>query len=415
MTKGVSVPDYRRLVADQGELRNVRKQPLKFQELSEDLRREILAGTWAVGSKLPTEAQLARETGLSLTTVRRAYEDLVERGLVIRRQGAGSFVATPPSRALKKPRYTIGVLLPDTQLYYPKVLQGIEEHLTAQGASLQLSTYHYDLSRENSSIQFLLDAGVDGLLLVPTLTGIPDPERRVAELAALPVPVVLLERSLEDLGAADRTEHICSDHQGGAYDAVKHLAGLGHERIAVLTRSNVAGKSANPTQSAVVAGYRSAVADLGLFADGEELPIFSSTKPEWEQDQAEAMYTRLRDSGATAALVFGDREATLLQTAALRRGVNVPEELSLVSYDDEMADIAPIPLTAISPAKHRLGMMAAEILLRRLKEGDACPIYQIRLRPRIVVRESCATVPEAATAGPTDRRAPAASAAGPTA
>ena len=408
------MPDYRRLVADQGELRNVRKQPLKFQELSEDLRREILAGTWAVGTKLPTEAQLSRETGLSLTTVRRAYEDLVDKGLVIRRQGAGSFVATPPSRALKKPRYTIGVLLPDTQLYYPKVLQGIEEHLTAQGASLQLSTYHYDLSRENSSIQFLLDAGVDGLLLVPTLTGIPDPERRVAELSALPVPVVLLERSLDDLGAADRTEHVCSDHEGGAYDAVKYLAGMGHQRIAVLTRSNADGKSANPTQSAVIAGYRSAVASLGLFSAGEELPIFSSTKLEWEADQAENMYEQLRASGATAALVFGDREATLLEAAAFRKGAQIPGELALVSYDDEMADIAPVPLTAISPAKHRLGMMAAEILLRRLKEGDACPIYQIRLRPRIVVRESCGgpqatgdravasgRPPEAVTAAPT--------------
>ncbi|WP_282329391.1 substrate-binding domain-containing protein [Pseudarthrobacter sp. AL07] len=379
----------RKFLSDQGLLRDIPKQGLKFQDLSEELRREILAGTWAVGTKLPTEQQLSQETGLSLTTVRRAFEDLVSKGLVIRRQGAGSFVATPPSHGVKKARHTIGVLLPDTQLYYPTVLQGIEEYLTSQGANLQLSTYHYDLSRENSSIDFLLNAGVDGLLLVPTLTGIPDPRKRVAELLDLPVPVVLLERSLNDLGAADRTEHVCSDHQGGAYDAVNYLAGLGHQRIALLTRANQSGKSSNPTQAAVMAGFRNAVADLRLYTSGTEVPIFSATKPVWEADQAEAMFALLRHSGASAALVFGDREATLLQGAATRAGLRVPEDLALVSYDDEMADIAPIPLTAVSPAKHRLGVMAAEVLLRRLKEGDACPIYQVRLRPRIVVRESC--------------------------
>lgn len=367
-------------------LRDTAKANLKFQDLSDDLRRDIIAGTWAVGTKLPTEQQLAAETGLSLTTVRRAFEDLVGKGLVVRRQGAGSFVAAP-QRAQKRSRFVIGVLLPDTQLYYPRVLQGIEEHLSARGASLQLSTYHYDFTRENASIQFLLDAGVDGLILVPTLTGLANPQQRVAELMALPVPVVLLERSLDDLGPGDLTEHVCSDHQGGAYDAVMHLHRLGHRKIGLLTRANEAARSSNPTQAAVIAGYTAAIAALGLETDTRM--AFSATKPEWEADQAEHMFELLAESGATAALVFGDREAALLEGAASRHGVRVPEDLALVSYDDEMADLARIPLTAVSPAKHRLGVMAADVLLRRLTEGDACPLYQIRLRPRIVVRDSC--------------------------
>ncbi|MCD4852520.1 substrate-binding domain-containing protein [Arthrobacter sp. AK01] len=369
-------------------IRDTAKQNLKFQNLSDNLRRGIMAGTWAVGTKLPTEQQLSLDTGLSLTTVRRAFEDLVDKGLVVRRQGAGSFVAAP-QRSQKRSRYVIGVLLPDTQLYYPQVLQGIEEHLSSRGASLQLSTYHYDFTRENASIDFLLDAGVDGLILVPTLTGLDNPQQRVAELMALPVPVVLLERSLDDLGPGDRTEHVCSDHQGGAYDAVMHLHRLGHRKIGLLTRANEAARSSNPTQAAVIAGYAAAVEALGLDTTGHYDMAFSATKPEWEADQAEHMFRLLAGSGATAALVFGDREAALLEGAAGRHGIRVPEDLALVSYDDEMADLAQIPLTAVSPAKHRLGVMAADVLLRRLTEGDACPLYQIRLRPRIVVRDSC--------------------------
>ncbi|WP_258066918.1 substrate-binding domain-containing protein [Arthrobacter sp. GMC3] len=360
-----------------GHIRDTDSRGLKFQSLADDLRRGILAGTWAAGAKLPTEAQLAAETGLSLTTVRRAFDELVQAEIVVRRQGAGSFVAErQPAR--RRSRFAVGVLLPDTQLYYPRVLQGIEETLSAHDVSLQLATYNYQPEREDQSIEFLIDSGVDGLILVPTLTGIPDPQRRVNELNALNVPVVLLERSLTDLGPGDRTEHVCSDHQGGAYDAVAHLHSLGHARVGLLTRTNT------PTEPAIVAGYERAAADLGFAPFTVKAPKF-----EWENGAAETLLAGLMDSGSTAALVFGDREATLLEGAARRAGVRIPQDLALVSYDDELADLAEVPLTAVSPAKHRMGRMAAEILMRRLIEGDDCPIHQVRLRPRLVVRDSC--------------------------
>lgn len=360
-----------------GKIRDTNAKELKFQVLAGDLRRGILAGTWAVGAKLPTEAQLAAETGMSLTTVRRAYEELEQEQFVVRRQGAGSFVAErQPAR--RRSRFTVGVLLPDTQLYYPRVLQGIEETLSGHDVSLRLATYNYDPQREDSSIQFLIDAGVDGLILVPTLTGIADPQQRVHELSALNVPVVLLERSLMDLGPGDRTEHVCSDHQGGAYDAVTHLRGLGHRRICLLTRSNT------PTEPAIVAGYERAAADMGI-----DPLVLRALKDDWETGAAETLLQQVLAAEATAALVFGDREAALLEAAARRAGVSIPADLALVSYDDELADLAEVPLTAVAPAKHRMGKMAAEVLVRRLIERDDCPIHQVRLRPRLVIRDSC--------------------------
>lgn len=358
-------------------VRDTQTRELKFQSLADDLRRAIIAGSWTVGAKLPTEQQLADDTGLSLTTVRRAFDELVDQQLVIRRQGAGSFVAERRQRP-QRTRYTVGVLLPGTQLYYPRVLQGIEATLSAAGVGLQLYTYQYDPSREDDGINFLIDADVDGLILVPTLTGIEDPQRRITELMSLDVPVVLLERSLTNYGPADRTEHVCSDHQGGAYDAVGHLLGLGHRRVALLSRTQ------NPTEPAVRDGYLRAAHDKDF-----EPSVFSATKEEWEAGVADTLLERLIGSGATAALVFGDREATLLEAAARRAGIRVPQDLALVSYDDELAELAEVPLTAVAPAKYRIGKMAAEVLLLRLTEGDECPLHQIRLRPRIVIRDSC--------------------------
>jgi DNA-binding LacI/PurR family transcriptional regulator len=372
--------------------RDAAARNLKFQQLAGDLRRGILAGDWSPGSKLPTETQLARQTGLSLTTVRRAFDELVQQGLVERRQGAGSFVQ---ARAPREPRErrTVGVLVPTTALYYPRVLQGIEEALSAAGASMQLSTYHYDQAEEQRDLEFLLDSGVDGLLLVPALLDVEDPQGRVDALMALPVPVVLVERHVLGAGAADRSEFVCSDHAGGAYDAVRHLHGLGHTRIALVARC------ANPTIEAVTHGFEQAIADLGL----GRVEHLSATKQEWGDQVAADFAGRLADGGITAALVFGDREATLLERAASHRGMHIPADLALVSYDDETADLAEVPLTAVAPPKYRVGRMAAEVLLRRLAEGDACPLHQVRLRPRIVVRDSCGAITTTTTPRPEQR------------
>ena len=355
---------------------------LKFQQLAGELRRGIQAGEWAPGAKLPTEARLTDETGLSLTTVRRAFDTLVDEGLITRRQGAGSFVSVPRRRELRL-RHTVGVLVPDTRLYYPRVLQGIEEGLSAAGTGLQLATYHYDVEEEQRDLEFLLDSGVDGLLLVPTLIGLDDPVARIDELMSLPVPAVLLERRLLDAGPEDRAEYVCSDHVAGAYDAVRHLHELGHRQVALVTRSH------NPTVAAVSRGYQSAVDTLGL---DPTLPL-SALKQDWTAERADAFVAELVAAGVHAALVFGDREAIMIEAAAHRRGLDVPDDLALVSYDDETADLAEVPLTAVAPPKYRVGRMAAEVLLRRLNEGDACPLHQIRLRPRIVIRASCGARP----------------------
>lgn len=358
--------------------RDAAARDLKFQALAGDLRRGILAGDWAPGSKLPTESQLAKDTGLSLTTVRRAFDELVQQGLVDRRQGAGSFVQSLESRT-QTLRRRVGVLVPSAQQYYPRVLAGIEEALSSAGAGMQLSTYHYDEDEEHRDLQFLLDSEVDGLLIVPTLVGLDDPQARVDELMSLPVPTVLVERHVIGGGAADRSEFVCSDHAGGAYDAVRHLHRLGHTRIALVARS------ANPTVGSVTTGFEAAVSDLGL----ERQEHLSAPKAEWTDDLAVDMVERLVAAKVSAALVFGDREATLVARAVGQQGLRVPNDLALVSYDDETADLAEVPLTAVAPPKFRVGRMAAEVLLRRLTEGDACPIHQVKLRPRIVVRASC--------------------------
>jgi GntR family transcriptional regulator, arabinose operon transcriptional repressor len=105
-------------------------------------------------------------------------------------------------------------------------------------------------------------------------------------------------------------------------------------------------------------------------------------------EQADPALRALVSGGATGVVSLGDREATMLLSAARRAGVSVPGQLAIVAYDDDIADLADVPLTAVSPPKYHLGRLAAELLLRRLAEPDL-PRHQVRLRPSIVVRDSC--------------------------
>ncbi|MFF5970486.1 substrate-binding domain-containing protein [Streptomyces sp. NPDC012769] len=357
---------------------------LKFRALVAQLRRGMLDGTWPPGSKLPTERALAADTGVSVTTVRRAYEDLVALGLVERRQGAGTFAA-PRTEEDRPDRSVVGVLVPDTAFYYPRVLHGIEQELTAAGARLVLACSHYDPAEEDAAVARLLTAGVHGLLLVPTLHTAIDPGRRAEELLALPVPAVLVERRLAAHGPGDPTEHVCTDHEGGAYDAVRHLRALGHRRLGLVVRSDA------PTTAPIESGFARAVADLGLPASPHRQ---SDVMGEWNPERADRAVAALREAGVSAALCFGDREAALVLAAARRAGLRVPDDLALISYDNEFADVAETPLTAVSPPKFQVGRLAARILLRRLAEGDASPLHQVQLRPRLVVRASCGAAPD---------------------
>ena len=364
------------------EAMRVPSNDLKYEGLAATIRRDIRAGAWAVGAKIPTEKQLMAATGMSLTTVRRALQLLTDEGWIRRQRGAGSFVE-PWVAKREKSSYLIGVMVPETRAYYDRVIQGIQDQLasTRSGSTL-LATYEWDPDRESQALQTLLEAGVDGLILTPTL---PEGERSrklLRQLRELPVPVVLAERSVAWAGPSHVMEHVVSDHTGGAYDAIGHLHRLGHRRIALVYRTGT------NTTDGVVEGYRFACRDLELEPWEWELPLPPLGQNASAQEISAAASALQRDE-LTAVLAFGDREAMGLQNDLRRRGVRVPEDVAMVSYDDETADLAAVPLTAVAPPKYQLGQMTADVIIRRLRGGKSSPLEQVKLRPVLVIRESC--------------------------
>ncbi|WP_344173107.1 GntR family transcriptional regulator [Kribbella lupini] len=331
----------------------------KARHLADELRRGIAGLRWP-GGKLPTEQQLADEQGVSLNTVRRAVDLLVQDGLVYRRQGSGMYIADQVVGPL------VGVAVPSMTYYYPRIIVGIERELAEHGGQMMLRSTEWDKTEEERAVEALIGAGVAGLIVAPDQPG------GGSAAGELGLPVVLVERGLED--PATVHEFVGSNHAAGARAAVNHLKSLGHTRIGYLERTGP------HTAPQVRAGLENDV-------------VMTRAADRWTSADADRFLEDLLGERVTGVICFADREANLLLTAALARGIEVPEQLSVISYDDEVADLSDVPLTAVSPAKSEVGRLAVNVLRARLKDPEA-PRQQISLVPRLIVRESTGPAPD---------------------
>ncbi|MER6316939.1 substrate-binding domain-containing protein [Streptomyces sp. NPDC001581] len=338
-------------------------------------------------------ADLARELGISPVTLRRDIEAMAARGEIQRMHGGISRV--DPGRA-PSPASTaavaggtaeglvVGMVVPTTEYYYADVVRGAREAVEARGARLTVGLTRYLQGEDRTQADRLLSTGAHGLLLTPNWeAGSPGPGEG-AWTAELPVPTVLVERWAPPGHPASALDRVASDHAHGAARAVQHLVEQGHRRIALASR-------ATPTTARLRAGYEAAVSALGL----EPAPPWPPAGPGPLSDTD--MFARTLDylceavtaGGVTAALVHSDTDAIMLIPRLQARGVRVPEDLAVITYDDEVAGMADVPLSAVAPAKHEVGARAAALLLDRLSTTaapDTAPRQHLDLLPRLTIR-----------------------------
>ncbi|MFC1413665.1 substrate-binding domain-containing protein [Streptacidiphilus sp. N1-12] len=344
--------------------------------------------------------------GVSDGTVRRDLELLEQQGRLTRVRGGA--VLPPGSTPGAVPRtavgaaagpvggIVIGMLVPSTTYYFPEVIRGAQSAAARAGARLILGVSDYDRERDPGQLRDLVSSGCDGLL-VTTAEGPVVPARVRKQLDVSGLPYVLVER--RSAAAFDHAECVLSDHRQGAYRAVEYLAGLGHDGVALFA-------SPSPTARAVTEGHAEAVRLLGL---SRSAPVLGYEQGADRLSAIDAFVHSCRASGATAALVHSDQEAILLVQRLRAHGVRIPEDLSVIAYDDEVAAFAEVPLTAVAPPKFELGLIAASTLLGRLgagadgtgtAAGTAEPaVRQTVLQPRLVLRSSTAVGAVAAAAG----------------
>ncbi|MGS2619372.1 LacI family DNA-binding transcriptional regulator [Micromonospora sp. LZ34] len=330
-------------------------------------------------------AEIAERLGVSPVTIRRDITALADRGFVRRIHGGAVSVRTatrPGSTTAPPPRATLGLMLPSATYYYAAVIRGAEAAAAARGVRLVLAITNYLAEEDRRQLARLLDVGVDGLLLSTSEAPDRDPEL-ASWLAAVPVPVVLVERRV-DLPQAARIGHVRTDHAGGARLALHHLASLGHSSVAIATREG------SPTTRWLLDGHAAAVAQ-GVFDPGGPEPVLlplSAENPAVRHGALEALLDRCAEHGTTAVLVHNDEDAIALLQVARVRGLSVPADLAVVAYDDEVAALADVPLTAVAPPKSEVGRLAVETLMQQLTGPPEQPVQHVSLLPRLMIRAS---------------------------
>ncbi|MEU8276320.1 substrate-binding domain-containing protein [Microbispora bryophytorum] len=347
--------------------------------------------------------ELASELDVSAITIRRDIALLASQGLIRRVRGGAALLRRPVAEAPisqapgdrpppqpapdsaeeAKAQVTIGMVVPSLDYYWPDVIRGVREAAAASDTRVVLRGATYQAADERRQLSWLVDSvGVDGLLVAPTTTG-EDGEALVRWLQSAEVPVVLVERAAVVGPYQEAMESVVSDHVFGAAMAVRHLAALGHRRIGVITTRE------SPTTPHVRRGWRQSCGELGLgLDDALDADTVDRRDPEWPHELDDLLDECLA-SGTTALLVHSDPEAISLVERCQERGIRIPDDLAVVAYDDEVAELCDPPLTAVRPPKAAIGRAAFALLADRIADQDAHrPAHRVVIEPRLIVRSS---------------------------
>ena len=362
-------------------------------------RQERILAELRVHGSLSASDFAARE-GISAMTVRRDLSELADRGLVRRVHGGAVSVETLPTagaphrpspRPAPRPAntaddpggalFTLGLVVPDPGYYFPKIVAGVAERTEALGGRVVLGVSRYDPARERQQVERLIAAGVDGLLVTTTVA---DAFDTLGLLDAAPMPVVVVERSVAEAPVGSGLESVRSDHEAGAALAVRHLASLGHRRIGMAVFDT-------PTTPQLRTGYDRTVRQLGLDADA---PVEVIDERGGVGDATRAFIERCVADGTTAVFVHSDHYAVEFVETLGDMGLRIPEDLSVVAYDDEVAALADVPLTAVAPPKNDVGRFAATMCFERISATAQTGFARrhMTLAPTLSVRESTAAV-----------------------
>jgi DNA-binding LacI/PurR family transcriptional regulator len=334
-------------------------------------------------------AQLMDDLGVAPVTLRRDLAQMEREGLLVRVHGgavpaAGAFDDGEPGHPLPASRTgSIAMLVPSLSFYWPSVVRGAETEATRHGLRVVLRGASYELQDERPVLERLVHTeGVRGLVVAPN-TDTPHAQDVVQWLAECGVPNVLVERDAVVLPGGSPVENVTTDHALGAVLAARHLASLGHRRVGLIIARD------SPTSRKIAAGWQAACAELGLTpSDHFETSLPPRTSPEFSSVVDATLDAALSNS-VTAILVHSDPEAMAFVDLALNRGISVPGDLSVVAYDDEVAELFTPALTAVSPPRAAVGRAAVDLVARRIDDPSR-PVHRVVLNPTLNVRGSTA-------------------------
>lgn len=303
------------------------------------------------GGDRPTIYDVAIACGVAPSTVSRAFSrpgrvnaETAERIRQVANEMG--YRTNPLARALPTGRTSLlAVIVADvTNPFFFEILRGAEETATEAGYTLLVADVHESVEAERQALDRTLPM-VEGLVLATSRMS--DSSIRVA---AKQCPTVVLNRSMSDIPS------VATDNARGMKRAIEHLASLGHTTITYL-----AGPDASWANGVRWQAMREAAHELGLRA--RRLGPFSPT-----QAGGLAAARALADAPSTAAIAYNDLMAIGLMRGLVNLGIRIPEDVSVVGFDNIFgADFCTPQLTTVAAPLRQLGAVAVRMVLEELR------------------------------------------------
>lgn len=331
-----------------------------------------------------TIVDVADEAGVSYATVSRVInnKDHVtpdKRERVLRAMAQLGYVANMQARSLAGGESRVVGLLVDylSSSYMDEIIRGIDEALDAENYDLMLYTTHRRKTKESAYVTKLTRRLADGLLLIlPRNAG-----AYLDTLRQRQFPHVLIDY----LSDQQNVPSVSATNFRGAHDAMSFLLSLGHKRIGFITGTMEFGCARDRLD-----GYRTALKDFGIPVDPHLVCEGNFMQPQGYQC---AQTLLSLPEPPTAIFASNDMMAFGVMEAARERGLRLPEDLSIVGFDDipQASHVHPA-LTTIRQPLEEMGRSAAHLLLKYMAHPNT-EIERIELPTRLVIRESCQALP----------------------
>lgn len=270
--------------------------------------------------------------------------------------------------------FTVGIIVTDiANPFFPLLVRGAEDVLQKAGYSTLLCNSDGDLEKEARYFELLLSKRVDGIMLVKTPGRLPAAITQM--LADVKIPVGLVMRSCGDIEG----DLVLTDDRYGAFEAVSHLARIGHKRIAFVGGPHSVSNAKSRKQ-----GYLEALREYSLL-EIPELAFEGDYRFESGYRAGQMLLRRRPD----AVFVANYLMMVGFIRAADEMGLQCPQDFGMVSFDDYpwLNSFRP-RVTTVDLPKYEVGEQSARLLLERIS-GERTKVTTVKLMPQLCVRESC--------------------------
>lgn len=369
-----------------------------YQQIQDYIRQVIASENMKPGDRIPTDKELMDQFNVSKITVVNALTGLANEKLIARVPGKGSFVAEEAdsvaaafseSTAPKRRGVStgmIGVIMPTIHDYFAiRLIEGIEQALNQEGYRSMIMLTDGNIEKEKDTIKELKALGAEGLLIFPV-----DEENYNEEILGMKLsgfPFLLIDRYLPGV----ETHFIAADGRLGAKLAVEHLWELGHRDIAICSDS--------PLQTVTVQeridGYIEAMKDKGALINPAHMITDFKPLSVLKDAEAHPLYRYIRNQMVTAYISLNGRLGVQIYQMAKQAGLRIPEDVSIVSFDDPTSIVEEFSIfTHVKQFERDMGFRAASQLLEVIRgSGAVTGFSKVLIQPELVIRQTSGTCP----------------------